>query len=153
MIEIEEVNHALTIAQDEATLPDNHAGAILKKLREQFPATWNMPVLDLAITMPCGSDWSAIRNEVLLAVNAQIVAELRRRDTRAAENRAKASKSRKSKYADMKEIAERVAETRQNTSANQLADIILDALQTEFGAEVNLPSDRAIRGWIKEFRP
>ena len=152
MIEIEEVNHALTIAQDEASLPDNHAGAILKKLREQFPAEWKMPVLDMAITMPCGSDLAAIRNEVLLAVNAQIVEELRRRDTLTASNRAKARKSRRSKYAPMKEIAERITESRPNMQPSQLSYIILDKLQTEFGADVDLPTDRAIRSWIKEFR-
>ena len=97
-------------------------------------------------------DWRGVEDEIFLAINAQIIAEMHRRDKLTADNRAKARKPRTRKYAWMQKIAKELFNSRPNTSDNQLAVLVLDRIQTETENADDLPSDRTVRGWIKKLR-
>jgi hypothetical protein len=119
-----------------------------------FPPHYRFgPHVALALGAPdWGVDWQGVEEEILMAINALIVDEMRRRHRVTIDNRAKAKKPRTSKYAWMQELAAQMAEDRPNTSDNQLAVLVLDAIQTETENADDLPSERTIRGWIKKLR-
>ena len=155
MIEIEEAKYAISVAREYADEKRFDACvAVLEKLLGTFPQHYRFGrQVALVLGAPDWDvDWQGVEDEIVLAINAQIIDEMRRRDKVTADNRAKARKPRTSKYAWMQEIAAQMADGRPNTSANQLADLVLDRIQTQSEKDAELPSKRTVRDWIKKFR-
>lgn len=153
MIEIDDALAGIQAAKDYAAHGDLDAAAqVLQRLAGRFPASYRWTHVSVGMFATDWADWDAIEREVMVALNALIVTELRRRDRVAADNRAKARKPRISKYAWMQEIAEEMVKSRPNASDNQLAVLVLDRIQTETENAEDLPSDRTIRGWLKKLR-
>lgn len=155
MIEIEEAKYAISVAREYADEKKYEACVkVLEKMLGTFPQHYRFGRhVALALEAPDWDvDWQGVEDEIVLAINAQIIDEMRRRDKVTADNRAKARKPRTSKYAWMQEIAAQVAEGRPNTSATQLAVLVLDRIQTETESRDELPSERTIRDWIKKLR-
>lgn len=155
MIEIEEARHALSVAREHAE-EGNYAAcaAVVAQLIEMFPPHYRFGrQVTLATDAPDWViDWDALDTEIISAINAQIVDEMRRRNKTAALNRAKARKPRASKFAWMNDIAAKVVAQKPNLSGNQLASLVLDAIQTESKGDAELPSERTVRVWIKKIR-
>ena len=155
MIEIEEARYALSVAREHAKEGNyEECAAVVTQLIEMFPPHYRFGrQVDLAVGAPDWViDWDALDTEIISAINAQIVDELRRRDKTAALNRAKARKPRASKYAWMQDIAAKVVAEKPNLTDNQLAGLVLDAIQTESESDIELPSERTVRVWIKKIR-
>lgn len=155
MIEIEEAKYAISVAREHADEKRYDACLkVLEKLLGTFPQHYRFGRhVALALGAPDWDvDWRGVKDEIFLAINAQIIAEMHRRDKLTADNRAKAQKPRTSKYAWMQEIAKELFNSRPNTSDNQLAVLVLDRIQTETENADDLPSDRTVRGWIRKLR-
>lgn len=155
MIEIEEARHAVRVARQYADEERFDACVeVLEKLLAVFPKHYRFGHhVALALGAPeWDVDWNGVEAEIILAINAQIVDAIRRRDKLAADNRAKASKPRTSKYAWMQEIAKEMAAARPKLTDNHLAELILDRIQTEADEDKELPSDRTVRSWLKKIR-
>lgn len=154
MIEIEEARYAVSVARQYADEGRYDVSVeVLEKLLAEFPPHYRFGqhVL-LALDATDYVDWNKVETDILCAVNSLIVDELRRRDKLAADNRAKASKPRTSKYAWMQEIAKEMAAARPKLTDNHLAELILDRIQTEADEDKELPSDRTVRNWLKKIR-
>lgn len=155
MIEINEARYAVSVARQHADEERFDACVeVLEKLLAVFPQHYRFGHhVALALGAPeWDVDWNEVEAEIILAINAQIVDEMRRREKLAADNRAKASKPRKSKYAWMQEIAKEMAEARPKLTDNHLAELILDRIQTEADEDNDLPSERTVRNWLKKNR-
>ena len=155
MIEIEEAKYAISVAREYADEKRYDACVeVLEKLLGTFPQHYRFGRhVALALGAPDWDvDWRGVEDEIVLAINAQIIAEMHRRDKVTADNRAKARKPRTSKYAWMQEIAKELFNSKPHTSDNQLAILVLDRIQTETENADDLPSDRTVRGWIKKLR-
>lgn len=155
MIEIEKARHAVGVARQYADEGRFDACvAVLEKLLTVFPPSYRFgPHIAQALGAPeWGIDWSGVETEIVSAVNAQIVDELRRRNKLAADNRAKARRPRASKFEWMKVIAKEVAEAKPSLSDSHLAVLVLDKAQTRTENDTELPSERTVRGWIRKIR-
>lgn len=155
MIEIEEVRHAISVAREYANEGRFDAcQAVVVRLLEMFPKNYRFGRhVALALGAPeWGVDWAGFEQEILSGINAQIIDEMRRRDRITSANRRKAQKPRKSRYESEQKIAADVVAARPNTSANQLAALILDRIQTESESADNLPSEKTVRNWIEKLR-
>ncbi len=155
MIEIEEARYAVSVARQYAEEGRFDACVeVLEKLLAEFPNHYRF---GHHVAMAMGApewdvNWNGVEEEILLAVNTQIVDELRRRDKLAADNRAKARRPRASKFEWMKAIAKEVVEAKPSLSDSHLAVLVLDKAQTRTENDTELPSERTVRGWIRKIR-
>jgi hypothetical protein len=126
---------------------------VFAALRASFPSDYAMPELDARADDPRWGLWDPLVSEVRAAVAAQVVDVSRKQLRTAHQNREKAKKPRQGRFpAWMKESVAEYAQGRKRPSPVLARDAILQAAKDNGidAGEIEMPSDTAIRGWLKK---
>lgn len=158
MIDLDEARYALSVAREYSDRGDHDAcAAIVTQLIEMFSSDYLFgQEVARAIGAPdWGIDWDALDAEIIMAINSQLIEQIRAREARAKQAKKAAKLPRSSKYPEaMKQIAYDMADHRPKQTPSSVSVFVLDKIKTEATTAgwKCLPTGRTIANWIEKHR-